>query len=73
MKKNDFFKHLSLILQTKEKFKDSSKLSDFNLDSLVVLELIAFKEKYLKKLKINPNQYLKCKTIKDLLNLFKVG
>ena len=73
MKKNDFFKHLSSILQTKEKFKDSSELSNFNLDSLMVLELIAFKEKYFKKSKINPNQYLKCKTIKDLLNLFKVG
>jgi len=72
MLKNDFFKHLSLILKTKEKFKDSLKLEGLNFDSLTVLELIAFKEKYFKKVKINPNQYLKCKTIKDLLNLFKV-
>ena len=73
MKKNDFFKHLSLILQTKEKLKDTLKLNSLNVDSLTVLELIAFKEKYFKKLKIDPNKYLKCNTIKDLLNLFKIG
>ena len=44
MKKNDFFKHLSLILQTKDKLKDTLKLDSLNLDSLTVLELIAFKE-----------------------------
>lgn len=72
MKKNNFFKHLLLILKTKKKFKDSSNLGDFNFDSLTVLELIAFKEKYFKKLEINPNKYIECETIKDLVNLFKV-
>ena len=68
MIKTDFIKQLSSIFETN--LNENSKINKKNFDSLKVLELISFKESKFKNLKIKPEKYQNCSTVKDLLKLF---
>ena len=72
MKKKIFLKELQKILEVK-KISENILLDQNNFDSLKVLEIISFKEKYFKKLIINPSEYNKCKKVYDLIKLFKIN
>ena len=71
MKKNQFLEELKIIFEVK-KIDQNSKLANLNFDSLILLELIAFKEAKFKKLKIQPIDFENCKKISDLIELFKI-
>jgi acyl carrier protein len=71
MKKKLFLKELSSIFD-KKKVDEKDNLMNLGLDSIKVLELIAFKESKFKSIKINPSEYLKCKSISDLIKIFKI-
>ena len=71
MKKNQFLEELKIIFEVK-KIDQNSKLANLNFDSLILLELIAFKEAKFKKLKIQPRDFENCKKISDLIELFKI-
>jgi|TARA_B100000579_G_C22826194_1_gene853269 acyl carrier protein len=71
MKKNEFLNELSKIFE--KKINEKTGLDQLNFDSLKVLELISLKESKFKKLKINPDQYLKCRSISEILKLFKIS
>lgn len=71
MIKTEFLKELSVILE--KKVTEKSNLDKASLDSIKILELISFKEKKFKNLKIKPDEYLKCKTVLDLIKLFKIS
>ena len=55
-----------------KKVTEKNTLVDLDFDSLRILELISYKEKYFKKINIKPDQYTKCKNISDLIKLFKI-
>ena len=71
MIKTEFIKELSIILE--KKITEKSNLDKADLDSIKVLELISFKEKKFKNLKIKPDAYLKCKSVLDIIKLFKIS
>lgn len=70
MKKNEFLSELSKIFE--KKIDEKTNLDKLIFDSLKVLELIALKESKFKKLNIKPNEYLQCKSISQIIKLFKV-
>ena len=70
MKKNEFLGELSKIFE--RKINEKTNLDKEIFDSLKVLELIALKESKFKKVNIKPDEYLKCKSISQLIKLFKV-
>ena len=70
MDKKKIIKDLSKIFSKKVSEKDN--LVDLDFDSLKILELISYKEKYFKKIDIKPDKYTKCKNISDLIKLFKI-
>jgi|TARA_B100002052_G_C15697656_1_gene513597 acyl carrier protein len=73
MKKEKFIVAIADILQAEETINEKTKLEDFNYDSLVILELIVLKEKEFPSLKIDPDKFTDCKTVKDLMKLFKIN
>ncbi len=68
MNKLKFLQELSKIFEIK--VNEKSSLQDVNFDSLKILDLIALKESKFKNLKINPDEYIKCSNIKDIVKLF---
>ena len=70
MDKKKILKDLGKIFSKKVSEKDN--LVDLDFDSLIILELISYKEKYFKKIDIKPDKYIKCKNISDLIKLFKI-
>ena len=71
MKKVNFLRQLEKILeQDKNKINENTKIKTINLDSLKVLELMAFNDSNFKGLKISPNKITKCKTIGELISLY---
>ncbi len=73
MKKEKFIVAMADILQAEETINEKTKLENFNYDSLVILELIVLKEKEFPSLNIDPDKFIDCKTIKDLMKLFKIN
>jgi len=71
MKKKQFYKELQKIFEIK-KISEEMLLSEVNLDSLKILELISLQEMYFQRLNIKPSDYSKCKKIKDLVKIFKI-
>ena len=68
MDKKKFLTNLNRIFECK--VKENTSLHTLNFDSLKVLDLISLKESKFKNLKINPEDYIKCTNIRDILNLF---
>ena len=56
----------------KKKIKEKDNLEKIGLDSLKMLEIMAFNDEKFNKLKISPDNNRKCKTIKDLMKLYKL-
>jgi|TARA_B100001094_G_C18193114_1_gene808671 acyl carrier protein len=56
----------------KKKIKEKDNLEKIGLDSLKMLEIMAFNDEKFNKLKISPDNIRKCKTIKDLMKLYKL-
>jgi acyl carrier protein len=71
MKKKVFLKNLAEIFE-KKKIDENDKLSKLEFDSLKILELIAFKEKNFKNIKIELSEYSKCNKVNELIKLFKI-
>jgi hypothetical protein len=71
MKKKLFLNELQKILELK-KISEEILLNQNNFDSLKILELISFKEKYFKHLNIKPSDYSRCKKVIDLVKIFKI-
>ena len=71
MKKINFFRQLEKIFeQDKNKIGENTKFKTIQLDSLKVLELMAFNDSNFKSLKISPNKITKCNTVGDLIKLY---
>jgi len=70
MNKIELIKSFEIIFE-KKKLKDSDNLEKIGLDSLKMLEIMAFNDQNFNKLKISPEKINKCKTLKDLLRLYK--
>tara|TARA_Y100000768_G_scaffold330250_1_gene268871 strand:- start:3337 stop:3552 length:216 start_codon:yes stop_codon:yes gene_type:complete len=68
MDKKKFLASLNKIFE--RKVSESTPLNTLNFDSLKILDLIALKESKFKNSKINPEDYIKCINVKDILNLF---
>lgn len=71
MNKLELFKHFEKIFE-KKNLKENDKLEKIGLDSLKMLEIMAFNDEYFNKLKISPEKINKCKSLKDLIRLYKV-
>ena len=71
MKKASFLRQLEKILeQGKNRINEDTKFKTVQLDSLKVLELMAFNDSNFKGLKISPNKITKCNTVGDLIKLY---
>jgi len=71
MKKASFLRQLEKILeQGKNRINEDTKFKTVQLDSLKVLELMAFNDSNFKGLKIPPNKITKCKTVGELISLY---
>ena len=71
MKKKNFLRHLEKIFeQGKNKIDESTKFKTIQLDSLKVLELMAFNDSNFKSLKIEPNKITKCNNVAELIKLY---
>ena len=71
MNKIELLQSLQNIFE-KKKIKESDNLEKIGLDSLKMLEIMAFNDEKFNKLKISPDNIRKCKTIKDLIKLYKL-
>ncbi len=71
MSKTELIKTFQKIFE-KKKITESDNLDKIGLDSLKMLEIMAFNDESFSKLKISPDNIRKCKTIKDLLKLYKL-
>ena len=71
MNKTELIKAFQKIFE-KKKITESDNLDKIGLDSLKMLEIMAFNDESFSKLKISPDNIRKCKTIKDLLKLYKL-
>tara|TARA_A100001011_G_C13988059_1_gene706083 strand:- start:257 stop:472 length:216 start_codon:yes stop_codon:yes gene_type:complete len=70
MKKNELIKLFEKIFE--KRLKESDSLEKIGLDSLKMLEIMAFNDQNFNKLKISPEKINKCKKLKDLLRLYKL-
>ena len=67
MKKKILIKNLEKILEK----KNISEKSDLGLDSLKILEIMAFNDSSFNSLKISPDKINKCKTFGQLIKLYE--
>jgi|TARA_B110000967_G_C18714252_1_gene474328 acyl carrier protein len=68
MEKSKFLTLLKKSLELK-KLDEKDKL---NLDSLNLLQIVEFNNKYFKKLKFNSEKVSNCKSVKEILKLYKI-
>ncbi len=72
MKKKTFYHHLAEIFETNVKnLTSKKKLSNYDWDSLKVLELISFADTHFPEAKISPDKINECLDIDDIEKLFK--
>ena len=71
MKYSIFINELGKIFE-KKNITEKTSLSTLNFDSLKILEILAFADKNFNDLKLDVNKLYDCKTIKDLIKLFKI-
>lgn len=71
MKQNEFLKKLEKIFE-KNKLTKNSSLSNLNFDSLKILEILSFADNEFTDIKIDANKLTKCKSINDLIKIFKI-
>ena len=67
MRKKILIKNLEKILEK----KNISEKSDLGLDSLKILEIMAFNDSSFNSLKISPDKINKCKTFGQLIKLYE--
>ena len=71
MKKSNFLRHLEKIFERKKnKISEDTKIKNIQLDSLKVLELMAFNDSNFSGLKIPPDKIVKCNTVAELIKLY---
>ena len=70
MKKKFLIKNLEKILE-KKNISEKSDLNDLGLDSLKILEIMAFNDSSFNSLKISPDKINKCKTFGQLIKLYE--
>ena len=70
MKKKILIKNLEKILE-KKNISEKSDLNDLGLDSLKILEIMAFNDSAFNSLKISPDKINKCKTFGQLIKLYE--
>lgn len=71
MKQNEFLKKLEKIFE-KNKLTKNSSLSNLNFDSLKILEILSFADNEFTDIKIDANKLTNCKSINDLIKIFKI-
>tara|TARA_B100000989_G_scaffold294370_1_gene273373 strand:- start:13594 stop:13815 length:222 start_codon:yes stop_codon:yes gene_type:complete len=71
MNYSDLVKKINKLFE-KKKLSGETLLSELDYDSLKILEILAFADKYFPKLNLDANKLYECKKVKDLIKLFNV-
>lgn len=71
MEKKKLLNELKNVFEVK-KIDEKMNLNQLDIDSLKILNLIALKETKFKNLNIKPIEFHNCKTVMDILKLFKI-
>ena len=71
MNHSDLVKKINKLFE-KKKLSGETLLSELDYDSLKILEILAFADKYFPELNLDANRLYDCKKVKDLIKLFNI-